>query len=164
MTDTYRYVLQRSWLTGNGRRALWIMLNPSTADDLVDDPTIRKITGFTHRAGYSGLIVANLYGYRATDPKQLQLVKDPVGPDNDSQIRYCLALAGRYNDPVICAWGNNADPTRAQAVLDMINAAGIIPRTLGTTLGGHPRHPLYVPYSTRLRRWPQDQQVRKVTA
>ena len=58
---TYRYVLHRSWLTGTGARAIWIMLNPSTANELTDDRTIRKVIGFTHRMNLSGLVFANLY-------------------------------------------------------------------------------------------------------
>src|SRR5690554_6900188 len=94
LTDqaTYRYTLTRSdygdapWLSMHEPRLLWIMLNPSTADETADDPTIRRVKAFTRRLGYSGLTVVNLYAMRSTDPRGLWAAADPIGPDNDRAI------------------------------------------------------------------------------
>ncbi len=130
----YRYRLRRAWGVDNWVN--FIMLNPSTADADQDDPTIRRCIGFARRWGYDGLIVTNLYAYRATKPKVLRTVADPVGPDNDTHL-----LACSLDRPVVAAWGANADPARVAAVLELL--PGDI-YTLGLTKDGQPRHPLYV--------------------
>jgi hypothetical protein len=76
------------------------MVNPSTADAETDDPTIRKVKGFSERAGYGHIIVGNLFAFRATDIKQLRTARDPNGPDNDwhiEQIMRTLMLVARPN-------------------------------------------------------------------
>jgi len=134
---TYRYELLRSW--GDGPTVGFIMLNPSTADANVDDPTIRRCIGFGKAWGYGTLVVRNLYALRSTDPKALKGHPDPVGPDND---RY---LAEAVGDAVtICAWGANADPERARTVLADLAAAGAMAFHLGLTKAGFPKHPLYL--------------------
>lgn len=150
---TYRYELHRSWLTGYGR-ALWIMLNPSTADDYVDDPTIRRCIAFSGRWGLSGLDVVNLYALRSTNPRALlESPIDSVGPQNDTSVRAHLAAAATAGWPVVAAWGQHARRDRVEAVTAMAAVAGVLLQCLGTTLTGQPRHPLYVPGSTRLRPW-----------
>jgi hypothetical protein len=126
------------------------MLNPSTADDREDDPTIRRCSAFSLRAGASGLSVVNLYALRCTDPGRLRRHRDPVGPENDLWIAASLAAAAAGGWLVACAWGARAEVARATAVLTAIRGAGIAPLALGVTRSGQPRHPLYVPAATSL--------------
>jgi hypothetical protein len=135
----YRYQLSRTW--GTASSLTWIMLNPSTADALTDDPTIRRCTGFAKAWGYGGLTVVNLFALRATDPRELTVHARPVGNDNDWFIRDAVH---HFALPV-AAWG--AHPmarARGAEVAAMLDAAGIRLTCLGTTKAGHPRHPLYV--------------------
>lgn len=134
---TYRYELTRTW--GAGKLVGWVMLNPSKADAEVDDPTIRRCMGFARAWGYNGIVVRNLYALRATDPRELWQHPDPVGPDNHR----ALASAGG-EALTVCAWGSNADPVRAQAVVGSLIIARATLRCLGVTKDGQPRHPLYV--------------------
>jgi hypothetical protein len=133
----YRYLLQREWIGGYGR-ALFVMLNPSTADATQDDPTIGRCIGFAKSWGCAGLEVVNLYAFRATKPADMFAAADAIGPANDSHIR---AAANRAK-LIVAAWGANAKRDRAVAVLSLLSDHAI--RALGTTKGGYPRHPLFV--------------------
>lgn len=139
---TYRYLLTRPSEVEHPDRstALFIMLNPSTADASLDDPTIRRCRGFARTWGCAGITVANLYALRATDPAALLCHPDPVGPECDQHL---FSLAKEYGD-VVCAWGANAKPDRAARVVEMLREAGARLWCLGMTKHGHPRHPLYV--------------------
>jgi hypothetical protein len=139
---TWRYSLTRDVapLTGDGTVA-FIGLNPSTADETTDDPTIRRCIDFARRWGYARLTMINLYAFRATDPRDLRAASDPVGPDNDCTIAKVVGGV----DLVVVAWGVHADSERAARVLALIGA----PHCLGTTKAGAPRHPLYVRATTR---------------
>jgi hypothetical protein len=136
---------------------VFIMLNPSTATDTVDDPTIRRCVGFARREGYAQLEVVNLFAWRATDPNQLRHVQDPVGPDNDRHILAACTRAGL----VVAAWGLNVITVGAPAaqrvawVLGQLERHSIQLYCLGTTAGiaGQPRHPLYVRGDTPLTEW-----------
>jgi hypothetical protein len=114
------------------------MLNPSTADAARDDPTIRSCVHFTRQWGYGGLVVVNLFAWRATDPAELVAASDPVGPANDATIaRYAM---GRR---IIAAWGSHGELLdRDCAVLEMLGDRRRI-ACLGLTASGKPRHPLY---------------------
>lgn len=136
----YRYTLGRRWSV-DGEHIVWIMLNPSQADETNDDATIRRCMSFSRIWGYGGLIVVNLYALCATNPRQLLSVADPVGPDNDCHVAEVLFPARRRT--VIAAWGANPlAQARARVVLS-ITRRDI--DCLGLTGTGHPRHPLYVP-------------------
>lgn len=155
----YRYELRRTW--GDGRRVLpFIMLNPSTADALVDDPTIRRCAGFARDMGYGGIQVVNLYAYRATDPKQLKANGWPTGgPRNDNLIREVLAGAWLAHIPVIAAWGAHPQPDRVAWLMDQPGVAGPDDGSRGLTAlrvtkQGAPGHPLYLPGSCRPQPWP----------
>lgn len=145
----YRYQLHRRWMIGCGW-AVFIMLNPSTADASVDDPTIRRCIDFARRWGNEGLIVGNLYGFRATDPKALLSAANPVGAHNDDILNEIFAVAQTPNSRVICGWGANASKSeRPKIVLRAMERAGCEPLCLGTTKDGHPRHPLYLSADTQ---------------
>jgi hypothetical protein len=128
--------------------ALFIMLNPSTADASLDDPTIRRCRGFAKAWDCRGLIVANLYALRATDPAQLWKHRDPVGEDNDAM----LAALVREHETVVCAWGANARPDRVAALRKMFHRLSR-PVCLGVTKAGAPRHPLYIRADQPLIDW-----------
>lgn len=138
---TYRYRLIRQWSAFESLLP-FIMLNPSTADADIDDPTIRRCVGFAHRLGFGGVGVWNLYAYRATKPADLWRAGDPIGPDNDRRLRNLFQWAHIAGRPVVAAWGANAKPERVRHVLAMDGAANL--RCLGLTKQGAPRHPLYV--------------------
>jgi hypothetical protein len=140
----YRYVLERDLPRelGTGRddvRCLFVMLNPSTADAFVDDPTVRRCCAFARSWGYTSLSVVNLFAFRATDPAKLLRADDPVGPDNDHWI---IREADRA-DLIVAAWGTQGFlRDRDQAVLDLLAPRPVY--CIGTTRTGMPRHPLYV--------------------
>lgn len=141
----YRYALTRRW---DGRpAAVFVMLNPSTADAFRTDPTVTRCQGFARREDCGGLIIVNLFALRATDPRDLRGHPDPVGAGNDQYISgHCAS--GRL---VIAAWGAHGRlHGRDQAVLSMLAGARIAVRCLGVTAGGMPRHPLYLPRGAQL--------------
>lgn len=139
----YRYSLTRKWREGPGY-LLWIMLNPSTADHLKDDATIRKCVGFAKRWGYGAIVVANLYALRATNPIALEGAADPVGPDNNETLRELIAGATG-----ICAgWGASGPRSlRARAVEVIAMVPGEI-FCIGKTKDGYPKHPSRPGYAT----------------
>ena len=146
----YRWLLWRSW--GLGKRLLFIMLNPSTADGAEDDPTIRKCIGFARRLGFDGIEVVNLYAFRATKPKDLMDVLPVLGEDGDADGM--ILDAARRADTIICAWGAQARkiPWRAQAVLTQLRENGHAKKlhALRLLADGTPEHPLMLPYSCGL--------------
>lgn len=144
----YRYALTRKW--EDGPDLVWVMLNPSTADATEDDPTIRKCQKFAQTWGFSGISVVNLFAYRATDPADLLLVDDPVGPGNDVVLQAVFEEAGN----VMAAWGAATVATyRADPVLDLMADANRTPYVLGLTKAGAPRHPLYIRDTTSPQEW-----------
>ncbi|NRR28852.1 DUF1643 domain-containing protein [Oxalobacteraceae bacterium] len=146
----YRYQLtrepQQSYPTAG--TALFIMLNPSSADAALDDPTIRRCRGFAKAWDCNGITVVNLYALRATNPADLWKHPDPVGPDNDM---YLAAMIREY-ETIVCAWGANAKPERIVQVRKMFHRLSR-PMCLGTTKGGAPRHPLYIRADQPLVDW-----------
>lgn len=134
----YRYTLERSWEGGAGR-VLWIMLNPSTADAEVDDPTIRRCIAFSRTWGYATLEVVNLFAWRATDPRELLDAPDPIGPEND---RHILEAAARAQ-VIVGAWGNRGTLRgRADAVFELVSIKRV--KCLALTATCQPQHPLYL--------------------
>ena len=147
----YRYLLARR--VGPGpNMATFIMLNPSTADATVDDPTIRKCIGFSRRWRCGVLRVVNLFAFRATDLGLLKAAADPVGPEN---LQWILRSVEDTEQPpvrstVVCAWGvHGAHQNQDVAILRLLQRRAIPLVALGLTKDGHPRHPLYAPYSSR---------------
>lgn len=148
----YRYTLDRQWGYNGLKPVLWVMLNPSTADANEDDPTIRRVRGFSKAWGYDGFTVVNLYAYRATSPVMLKMAEDPVGPDNDESIRMAAANAAR----VVCAWGQpGPQRERASRVLQMLSEISGTLYMLRQNENGQPAHPLYLPKSLTLEKVPE---------
>ena len=137
----YRYLLTREGDLVDWRGpAVFIMLNPSTADATEDDATIRRCRRFAETWGCNGIKVVNLYALRSTDPAGLWEHSNPIGPDNDEWISRVASTAS----VVVCAWGVNAQPWRVRAVVDVLKLGGLRLMCLGKTQNGSPRHPLYV--------------------
>lgn len=154
LCQRYRYSLTRRW--SGAPLLVFVMLNPSTADMIDDDPTIRRCMGFGRSLGAGGIHVVNLFALRSTDPKGLR-VAEPIGPHNDRAIRDAAHEARRRKSPVICAWG--ASPFvrgRDREVLELLASARVQPMCLSITKSGAPAHPLYlrgdltpIPYEVR---------------
>lgn len=145
----YRYDLVRRW--ADGPLALWVTLNPSTADADADDHTIRICTAISQREDCAGLAVVNLYALRATDPKELSVHPDPVGPDNVAHLERWLGQRRDVVSHVIVAWGDSLPPGRPHPqVLLLADRAGRATRCLGRTRKGRPRHPARLALRTPL--------------
>ncbi len=131
--NNYRYQLSRIW-DESKPAVLFVMLNPSTADAFIDDPTIRRCINFARYWGYGGLYVGNLYAYRSTDPKALKHIDNPVGDDNIAHIQSLVTLV----DKVIYAWGNNQkEPEWLRSIIET-------PYCIELSNKGVPKHPLYL--------------------
>lgn len=148
----HRYSLSRTW--GDGPRAVWLMLNPSTADAETDDPTIRKCIGFSERAGFGGLDVVNLFSLRATDPRELITALRRGERCNNDTSNTVLHDVTR-GKTVIAAWGAHAGieqvRDRVREVVHFCSTHTFL--CLGTTKDRHPRHPVRVGYATPLVPW-----------
>ena len=150
----YRTFLERRWdgqPFGSPGIVAWIMMNPSTADEQVDDPTVRRCRDFTRRWGHGAMVVLNIFALRATKPAMLLEDADPVGPGNDAAIRHWAGQASR----VIAAWGLPPKPLRARgrAVAAMLAAEGVTVEALKVTQSGEPGHPLYIAGDTLPVAW-----------
>jgi len=149
----YRYTLTRTW-DGDGPRLLWVMLNPSTATERLNDPTIERCERRTRALGYGAMRIVNLFAWRATRPADLRAAADPEGPANAR----ALTAGARWADAALCAWGTHgARGGAGAAAIGRLAATGTPLLTLGLTKDGHPRHPLYVAYAEAPRPWHPDQ-------
>ncbi len=156
--ERYRYTLTRHWDPRRPRLG-WVMLNPSTADASIDDPTIRRCMGFARRESFGGITVANLFAWRATKPADLLEPRDPFGPANVDALEGLFAS----HATVVAAWGASfANIARSRnSQWGVLNHVGGVPDhpkmvramaarhgaslvCLGVTGDGSPRHPLYV--------------------
>ncbi len=147
--ESYRYMLTREWAPA-GPRALFVMLNPSTATERQNDPTVERCERRARTLGFGAFRVVNIFALRATDPRKLRALADPVGPENDDAIRQSAPWADR----IICAWGTHgAYRDRGAAVERMLRATGLPLFHLGLTRAGHPKHPLYIAYAQQPQRW-----------
>lgn len=152
----YRYTLWRPPLD-NARvhqdaPAVFVMLNPSTADEVQDDPTVRRCRGYSKDWGHNGTVVLNLYAYRSTDPNALKVVDDPVGPRNDDWLRI---VAERYKR-IVCAWGAHASTERVKQFASIAQSCGAELLCLGQNKDGSPKHPLYLRKDAPLQSWRVD--------
>lgn len=140
----YRYSLTREWNPERGR-LLWIMLNPSTADESRDDATIKRCLVRGINGGFGSIEVVNLFALRSTDPRVLAQHDRPVGPDNDTVI---AAACGRAA-AICCAWGQFGSLMQRDSKVfhTVMITTGRWPFCLGKNSDGTPKHPLRVPYS-----------------
>jgi hypothetical protein len=142
----YRYLLRRAWDHGKPR-ALFVMLNPSTADTEIDDATIRSCVRLSRGLGYGSFEVVNLFALRATDPKDLAASLAPIGPEQE----HITAAAIERCDIPICAWGAHPMANgRGRGMVEAIKAVRPAVFCLGKTKSGEPKHPLYIKNGTPL--------------
>ena len=141
----YRYRLVREpW--GEGPPCLFVMLNPSTADETKDDPTVRRCIGYARRWGHGQLAVCNAFALRSTDPFHLYEVADPVGPENNRWIRETAEAVTRAHGRVIAAWGLLGDlGYRDAAIRSLLRPVADLWCLRRSTRTGAPLHPLYLP-------------------
>lgn len=139
----YRYVLERTW-DDQLPAVLFIGLNPSTADERADDPTVRRCRRFAVDWGFGSLILVNLFAWRTTDPRGLIDADDPVGRRNDRW----LDLMSTRASLIVAAWGVHGD-FRGRA--DEVARRLLDVHCLGMTKDGAPRHPLYMRADTQPR-------------
>jgi hypothetical protein len=146
----WRYLLWRRWDEAKPA-ANFLMLNPSTADELKLDPSCTRARKYAEAWGYGSLIVTNLFGWRATDPEEMKSVRDPVGKGNDAAI----LRAAREAAVVVCAWGNHgAHMDRSKIVLQSLLSSGVKLNYLRiNSATGQPAHPLYLPGKLKPLAW-----------
>ena len=144
----WRYLLWRRW--ADGPVANFLMLNPSTADEVKLDPSCTRARLYAERWGFGALVVTNLFGWRATDPGEMKAARDPVGSLNDAAI----LKAAREADLVVCAWGNHgAYLERSTQVLSHLREKKVPLHALRLNGNGEPTHPLYLPASLKPNKW-----------
>lgn len=152
-----RFSACRRWRTLLWRRwdvtkpvANFLMLNPSTADERVLDPTCARARDYAERWGYGALLVTNVFAWRATDPDRMKAAQDPVGEGNDAAI----LRAAKNAQLVVCAWGNHGlHLARSSAVQRLLRGAGVALHVLRLNANGEPAHPLYLPGRLRPQPW-----------
>lgn len=152
--EAYRYQLTRIW-DDAGPKALFIMLNPSTATEVQNDPTVERCERRSRTLGFGSFRVTNIFAWRDTDPRKMRAAGDPIGPYNDDAIRNSATqwISGQQ-DRIICAWGTHgAHLNRGAVVTDLLRGTGKSLHTLGLTKEGHPKHPLYISYAEQPQPW-----------
>jgi len=136
----YRYSLWRQWDI-NRPAVTFICLNPSTADEEVNDPTVRRCITFAHAWGFGTCYLGNIFALRGTNPSVLYDFDDPIGPDNDTSLLDMSSIAAR----VVVGWGNRGQLyNRGNYVLELISSKRPL-YCFGRTKTGEPKHPLYLP-------------------
>ncbi|MEM1218258.1 MAG: DUF1643 domain-containing protein [Bacteroidota bacterium] len=140
----YRYMLGRTW-DDQKDRLMYVGLNPSTADALQEDPTIRKCLHFAHQEGFGGFDILNIYAYRTPHPKELFKMQDPIGPKNSSFLKKYMERSSK----VVLMWGTEAHQHEAvQAFLTNHSGPWYC---FGENKDGSPRHVLYIAGHERIR-------------
>ena len=147
--ERYRYALTRVW-DETAARLTYVMLNPSTATEVQNDPTIERCERRARALGYGGIKITNIFAWRDTDPKNMKRAQHPTGPDNDRLV----TDAAHWGDLTLCGWGAHAVHLgRGTEMAAVLRATGRPLATLGTSKAGHPRHPLYISYKTQPTSW-----------
>ena len=128
----------------------FIMLTPSTATEIRNDPTVERCERRARALGFGAFRVTNIFAWRDTDPRAMRAAEDPVGPENDDAIRKACLWA----DKTICAWGlHGMHMNRGALVERMLRATETPLFHLGLSKNGHPKHPLYIAYAEQPRPW-----------
>ncbi len=135
---------------------VFVMQNPSTADAESDDPTILKCIGFAKKAVFGGIMVMNVFAYRATDERELLKCSDPIGPLNNEHLLAARSVS--LLTKLVVAWGNRFGPQKRTRFREAYCQAATIcamnhAYCLGTTKSGDPKHPLFLPYETPIVPW-----------
>jgi len=147
--ETYRYALTRTWDT-DGKRLMFVMLNPSKATEMHNDPTVGRCENRARALGFGAFRVTNLFALRETDPALMRKHFEPNGSDNDAT----LIAGAQWADTTIAAWGvHGVHLARNSQVIALFQKHNCALHALGTTKAGHPRHPLYMPYSAQPVPW-----------
>ena len=148
--ERYRFDLTRVWDPAGGR-VTFAMLNPSTATEVANDPTVERCERRARALGYGAFRVVNIFAWRATDPREMRAQADPVGnPWNDAAI----VAAAEWAEATVCAWGTHgAHLDRGPQVERLLRATGRPLFHLGLSKAGHPKHPLYIGYAVRPLPW-----------
>ena len=147
--EKYRYALTRTW-DPSGMRVLFIMLNPSKATEVQNDPTIERCERRARALGFGAFRACNIFAWRDTDPKKMRQAIDPVGPDNDAALLESITWA----DQIVAAWGAHGDHlAQGHRAGELLRDTGRDIHCLGLTKQGHPRHPLYISYAQKPERW-----------
>ena len=147
--EKYRYSLTRTW-DPSGRKVTFVMLNPSTATEVQNDPTVERCERRARTLGYGAFCVTNIFAWRDTDPKKMRAASDPIGPANDQAIMD----AAHWADDVVCAWGTHGEHlSRGPAVERLLRETGKTLTHLGLSKASHPKHPLYIGYAVLPEVW-----------
>lgn len=150
----YRYQLDVRWHVG--RLMTWIMLNPSTATEMENDPTIERCCRRAKALNYSGVRILNIFAFRATDPSDMKAQLDPQGEKNNCTIGNALNDIG-IGGAIYCGWGSHGEHMKRNVeVLEMIKLYGVRPHCLDLTKSGQPVHPLYQSYDKNFREFTTD--------
>ena len=147
--EKYRYSLTRIWDEAGGK-VHFVMLNPSTATEVQNDPTVERCERRARTLGFGAFRVTNIFAWRDTDPKQMRAAVDPVGPGNDAAI----VEGCNWADRTICAWGTHGEHMqRGTETLALVKSTKAPLFHLGITKHGHPKHPLYIAYAQQPEAW-----------
>ena len=147
--ERYRYSLSRVWDSA-GKHVCFVMLNPSTATEVQNDPTVERCERRARALGFGSFTVTNIFAWRDTDPRKMKATADPIGPANDDAI----LDASRTSDQIIAAWGTHgAHLARGAEVQRLLCKLGKPLYHLGLSKAGHPKHPLYIAYTEQPQRW-----------
>lgn len=147
--ERYRYALTRTWDL-SGKRLLFVMLNPSKATEVQNDPTVERCERRARALGFGAMQVTNIFAWRETDPHKMRKARDPIGPDNDS----ILQNGALWADLIIAAWGTHgAHLDRGAATEQLLRETGKPLHSLGLSKHGHPKHPLYISYAQQPMPW-----------
>lgn len=147
--EKYRYLLTRTW-DPEGQRVLFVMLNPSTATEVQNDPTVERCERRARALGFGAFRVTNIFAWRDTDPFAMRKAEDPIGPENDISIQESCVWA----DTIVAGWGTHgAHLNRGQHVEHLLKANSAEVFHLGLSKAGHPKHPLYIAYTQRPVLW-----------
>jgi hypothetical protein len=148
-TRRYRFSLHRVWRP-ELQLATFVMLNPSTADHLKNDPTITRCINLARFWGFGGINVVNLFAYRTSSPAHLREIANPVGKENDRHIESNAFNAAK----VILGWGNHGSwLARNEEVLELLSDFDLW--CIGSNKSGHPKHPLYSATNAVLQKFEQ---------